>query len=119
MSREASLSHAEVFSLIPQYLDGSLPDDRLVPFLEHVCSCPDCYEELETMFLVDRTVRYLDEDNDSELNLSPMLEADMQRRLNAHHARHRSRRIILALLLFAVLCFVLVVLDAFGVLEVL
>ncbi len=33
--------------LIRPYLDNTLPDKEMIPFLEHVNHCPDCHEDLE------------------------------------------------------------------------
>ena len=109
------MTHKEADALIPSYLNGTLPDDRLAAFLQHVCTCPVCYDELETMFMVDRTMRYLDDDQDLELDLAPMLESDMQRRLRALRREQTIRRVLTGFLTLSGIIFVVVILDAFGI----
>ena len=50
--------------LIKSYLDGYLSDRELEEFLNHVQTCPDCFDELEVYFSVYRTLADVDEKGD-------------------------------------------------------
>lgn len=50
--------------LIRPYLNGYLSDRDLEDFLDHVQSCPDCFDELEVYFSVYRTLQDVDEKGD-------------------------------------------------------
>ena len=78
------LTCREILSMIPDYLNNNLSDRQLEKFLEHIQHCSSCYEELETNFMVDRTVRYLDKpgSGDTSFNLKPMLRQDLERKQN-------------------------------------
>ena len=89
-SREMGLSHKDVTAMIPRYLSDDLSDRELIAFLKHINSCRECYEELETMFMVDRTIHYLDDGQDGSFDLTPELIRDMERKL--HRVRHAGRR---------------------------
>lgn len=55
--------HAQ--NMIRGYIDNTLTDYELQCFLEHIRSCPECYDELEVFYTVITGVRRLDDDNAS------------------------------------------------------
>ena len=57
------LTCREAKDLVKAYIDGTMSDRECTRFLDHVMSCPDCYDELETYFIVDYSLKYLDEDS--------------------------------------------------------
>ncbi len=50
--------------LIRAYLDGYLSDRELEDFLNHVQTCPDCFDELEVYYSIYRTLNDVDEKGD-------------------------------------------------------
>ena len=42
------------------YIEGTLTNKECTEFIEHVRSCPDCYDELETYFIIGYALDYLD-----------------------------------------------------------
>lgn len=115
LGREDGLSHKEVIDMVPRYLSDDLSDAELIAFLRHINGCRDCYEELETMFMVDRTIHYLDDGEDGSFDLTPELLKDMERkihrvRVNRFFARLRRITAVCAFGLFS-----LAVLDFFGI----
>ena len=50
--------------LIKPYLEGYLSDKELEEFLDHVQTCPNCFDELEVYFSVYRTLENVDEKGD-------------------------------------------------------
>lgn len=71
----------EAEGLTGSYMDHSLTGKGLEEFLEHVESCPYCYEELETWFIVNEATRHLDyEESGSELDFQLLLKNDIRKR---------------------------------------
>ena len=50
--------------MIRAYLDGYLSDRELEEFLNHVQTCPDCFDELEVYYSIYRTLNDVDEKGD-------------------------------------------------------
>lgn len=48
---------------INAYISGSLPDDELNAFLQHLAVCPKCGEELEINYIVSEGISLLDEEH--------------------------------------------------------
>ena len=68
-------------SLVGRYLNHSLSGQELEEFLEHMETCPSCYEELETCFIVNEATRHLDqEDSESDLDFQELLKRDIRKR---------------------------------------
>lgn len=53
---------------------------ELEAFLEHVESCRDCYDELETYYIISVGMRYLEEENLESYNIPKMLQEDIHTR---------------------------------------
>lgn len=63
---------------INAYLNEELDDDELNAFLQHLSSCPKCYEELEINYIVIEGVGILDE-NRHDYNLSHAYKESIRR----------------------------------------
>ena len=92
----------EMAAMIPAFLSDTLSDRDLRKFLDHVRRCRHCYEELETNYMVERTVKYLNEDlpSDTSFDLTPLLEKELREkseRLGREHVIRVIRSIILLL----------------------
>ena len=53
----------EALTKIEAYIDHTLSGRELEEFLEHVKSCRECYDELETYYIISVGMRYLEEEN--------------------------------------------------------
>ena len=107
------LTCREASALMQPYLDDQLTDRELTDFLGHIRSCHKCRDELETNYMVDRTVRFLNGEagEDVSLNLTPLLAEDIERKILRLQSRRNLRilrRVILGLVLVLI---VLVALD--------
>ena len=51
----------EALTKIEAYIDHTLSGRELEEFLEHVKSCRECYDELETYYIISVGMRYLEE----------------------------------------------------------
>lgn len=67
----------EAERLVMTYINGSITDDELKDFLEHIEHCGECREELEIYFTVDVGIRQLDEETGS-YNISGDLETELE-----------------------------------------
>ncbi len=63
MKKVRELSCSEAQKLVQPYINGKLSDSECEAFLAHVRSCPDCYDELETYFIIFYSLKYLDDDS--------------------------------------------------------
>lgn len=117
-NREEGLTHKEVIDMIPRYLSDDLSDRELVAFLGHINGCRDCYEELETMFMVDRTIHYLDDGEDGSFDLTPELIRDMEHKLHRVQVNQMLRKFRAAAALFSFFMFSMAVLDFFGIIPI-
>ena len=67
-------------SMVNRYIDHTLNVDELEEFLDHVESCPSCYDELETYFIVHEVTQQLDEqENGTVLDFKDLLTQDIRR----------------------------------------
>lgn len=63
------------------YIEGTLTDKECSDFIEHVRTCPDCYDELETFFIIGYTLDYLDSKDNRErsFDMHKLLEEDLKK----------------------------------------
>ncbi|MGI6118756.1 MAG: anti-sigma factor family protein [Bilifractor sp.] len=116
--KEEGLTHKEALEMLSRYLSDDLSDEETTAFLSHIGSCRDCYEELETMYLVDRTIHYLDDSEDGSFDLKTELLHDMEkkmRRIRRNLFFGNLRRISTAI---SAGFFVLAVMDFFGLVPI-
>ncbi|MCC6094349.1 MAG: zf-HC2 domain-containing protein [Eubacterium sp.] len=122
ISKSRKITCREAESMIPRYLAGSLSDKDLAAFLNHVNNCNKCHDELETNFMVDLTVQYLnEEDPHGSFNLKPMLQKDLNEKTAALVHKHRMKKlrvVIFVLILLLAALLILDLTDVFGISEV-
>lgn len=111
--------HRRIEEMIPRYLEGSLSEGELSDFLQHMNHCRSCYEELETMYMLDRTLRYLDEDADSSsLQFAQQLRREMQRSRRELRFARIWRRVMRLVMVIAIALALLALLDFTGILPI-
>ena len=107
-------------AMIPAFLSDELNDRDLRKFLDHVRRCRHCYEELETNYMVDRTVKYLNEDlpADTSFDLTPLLEKELREK--SEEIGHESMiRVVRSIILFlTIILIVLFLLDLTGLFRI-
>ncbi|MDO4614909.1 MAG: zf-HC2 domain-containing protein [Lachnospiraceae bacterium] len=80
MKKVRELSCAEAQKLIQPYINAKLSDSECEAFLAHVHSCPDCYDELETYFIIYFSLKYLDDDSkNTSYDLRKILKDQIKR----------------------------------------
>lgn len=86
---------------VDAYIRHTLPDRGQREFIEHVKQCTECYNELETYFIVDQAIRYLDEEGGESYNIKQLLDEDLDKRLVK--LKHKSLAIRVLIIVMIVL----------------
>ena len=106
--------------MIPGFLEDSLSDREYLRFLQHVNTCKKCYESLETNFMVERTVAFLNEDLpfDASFDLTPLLAKKLDEKAHFLNQKIKISIIRTVVLIFTLLLIVLLILDLTGLFHV-
>ncbi|MGI6055378.1 MAG: zf-HC2 domain-containing protein [Bilifractor sp.] len=119
ISKSRKITCREAEAMIPDYLEDRLSDKDLAVFLNHVNNCNKCHDELETNFMVDLTVRYLnEEDPRGSFNLKPMLQKDINEKTAYLVHKHRMRKVRILIFFVTLMMIILVLLDLVHVLGI-
>ena len=91
----------EALTKIEAYINHTLNGRELEEFLEHVTSCQECYDELETYY----SMRYLEEENLESYQIPKMLQEDLHTRARQVRRRNilRKTAVLLGVLFFIVI----------------
>ncbi|MDO4803286.1 MAG: zf-HC2 domain-containing protein [Lachnospiraceae bacterium] len=66
-------------AMVDAYIEGTLTDQECSEFLNHVKGCKECHDELETYFIVDYALQYLDEANSNRsYDMQKLLKDDIE-----------------------------------------
>ena len=92
-----------------RFVNHNMTTKELGEFLEHIDTCPSCYEELETYYTVAIALHYLDQNDGEGYNIPLRLKHNLE------EARNRVRRekryyVILHVLLIALVVTLLIML---------
>jgi hypothetical protein len=82
---------------VDEYIKHTLPERTQVEFINHVKSCPQCFRELETYFIVDVAMKYFDDDKEDNYDISNILQADLDQRLRKYNHKKRMNRVLISL----------------------
>jgi len=66
---------------VDAYIKQTLPERIQEEFVRHVKECPQCFQELETYYIVDVTLNYFDNDKDDTYDIRGLLQNDLDKRL--------------------------------------
>lgn len=77
----------EALTKIDAYINDNLSHKELEEFLEHIKSCPECYDELETYYTISVGMKYLEEEKLESYNIPKMLKEDLREK--EHFLRRR------------------------------
>ena len=86
-----------------RFVNHNMTTKELGEFLEHIDTCPSCYEELETYYTVAIALHYLDQNDGEGYNIPLRLKHNLE------EARNRVRREKRYYVILHVLLIVLVV----------
>lgn len=93
--------------LIQPYVQDKMPENEMEEFITHVRNCPDCYDELETYFIIRQAARYLDDDDRQSYNLRGLLAQDLREK--ERRIQKKKRRNVFFTVLILVLAVLLIV----------
>lgn len=68
----------EALLKIDAYINDNLSNKELEEFLEHVKTCPECYDELETYYTIYVGTKYLEEEKQEPYNIPNMLKENLR-----------------------------------------
>ncbi|HIU77772.1 MAG TPA: zf-HC2 domain-containing protein [Candidatus Pelethocola excrementipullorum] len=102
--------------LVPDYLNNDLKAKELESFITHVRSCPDCYEELETYFIIKLATQVLEDSADLSYDIKSMLQQDLAEKENLLYKKRRRILILMVLILVFLLADIVLTLHLLGVL---
>lgn len=107
----------ECQNMIRDYLENRLKAKELEGFIEHVRSCPDCYEELETYFIIGLATRVLDEGADISFDIKAMLLQELQEKELMLKRKKRRERILALVIVFLFAADILMTLQFMDILQ--
>ncbi|MDY2837782.1 MAG: zf-HC2 domain-containing protein [Bilifractor sp.] len=117
IGKSKKITCREAEAMIPDYLADKLSDRDLAVFLNHINNCNKCHDELETNFMVDLTVRYLNEENpQGSFNLKPMLQKNINEKTVYLVRKHRMRKLRAFIFIITLMLVILLLLDLVHVL---
>lgn len=98
----------EAVTKIDAYINHTLTGHELEEFLEHIESCKECYDELETYYIISVGIKYLEEEKVETYNIPTMLKEDLHARKRQLKRNNMFCRIAVFLgVLFFVIFFIL------------
>lgn len=74
----SKLTCASAQKLIRPYLDDELGARDRASFVAHIRECETCRRELETAYIVDYAIRYLDEDKMDHFDINGLLDEQIE-----------------------------------------
>ena len=102
---------AQAQKLIKPFLDHALPDHELAQFLDHIRTCPDCYDELGIYLAIGETLKNDDENEDpDDFNFRERLKKEItssENMLRIHRSQAWIRRgiVLTAVLILGLLVY--------------
>lgn len=93
----------EAKSCVDKYINHTLSERKQEEFIKHVESCSECFQELETYFIVDATMESFDDNKVGVYDIRNLLENDLEKRTK----QYRRKKIIVAILIVLVVIVVL------------
>lgn len=105
----------EAESLIPQYLKDTMDKDTLMEFISHIRECRSCYNELDTFFMIDRSIETLEQEDKQNYDFSHMLDQDLNRRWQMIARNDTSRQLTVFYAIVVLICVVWIILDMYGI----
>ena len=103
--------------MMDMYLKDELSPKELESFLEHIKTCSDCYDELETLFTITVGIKYLEEEHHESYNIPQMLRDDLKKKDHKLKKRKEFHRLIWNLVLVVLIGVAAFFIIRFGLIE--
>ncbi|MCQ2501128.1 MAG: zf-HC2 domain-containing protein [Lachnospiraceae bacterium] len=107
----------EAENLIPQYLDDSMDKDTLLEFMSHIHECRNCYNELDTFFMVEKAMNALEQEEERSFDLSKSLEKDLNRKWLMIAKNDTGIHLTIFYAIIVAICMIWMFLDLYGILS--
>ena len=114
MAQARNLTCREASRLITPYIRKEIKTREAEAFVNHIRTCPDCYDDLEMNLLVHNALDVLDNDRATDdFDIEKKLKEDLDRtELRIRKGKKRNRRMFI-LILFVELLLILLAVNAF------
>ena len=90
----------ETKGYVDAYINHALSERQQEEFIRHVKTCPDCFQELETYFIVDVALKHFDDKKWSTYDISNLLQEDLDKRFRK---RQQKKFMVIAVIILAVI----------------
>lgn len=107
----------ECQGMVGDYLGNNLKGKELEDFIRHVRSCPECYEELETYFIIGLATQVLEETAEVSYDIKAMLRQDLAEKENMLKKKKRREKILFLVIVLFLTANILLTLDYLGMFE--
>ena len=94
-----------------RFVNHNMTTKELGEFLEHIDTCPSCYEELETYYTVAIALHYLDQNDGEGYNIPLRLKHNLEEARN--RVRREKRYYVMLHMLLSVLVVTLLIMLVF------
>ncbi len=107
----------QIMQMMDMYIKDELSPKDLEAFLEHIKTCPNCYDELETLFTITVGIKYLEEEHHESYNIPQMLKDDLKKKDRKLKKRKEFHRLLWNLLLVVLIGVAAFFIIRFGLIE--
>ena len=90
----------EAKGYINEYIKHTLPERKQEEFIKHIKVCPECFQELETYFIVDVAMKYFDDNKEDNYDIQDILQKDMNKRLKKR--QRKKLMVVILVILFMI-----------------
>lgn len=118
IDKGSDISCKKAGELIPGYLRGDLRPREMRSLLKHLRNCTRCQEELETNFMIQSTIQYLNSDVDGSMDMKQLFRDDLRAQEEAMIRSHRTHRTIIAIAIATAILLLLTILDITGLFQI-
>ena len=94
----------EAKSYVDAYIKHTLSERKQEEFIKHIKVCPDCFQELETYFIVDVALKYFDNKKAETYDIRNLLQEDLDKRFRKHqYKKHMIVAVVVLSVIFILL----------------
>ena len=92
----------ETKGYINEYIKHALSERKQEEFIKHIKVCPECFQELETYFIVDVAMQYFDGDKEDNYDIQGLLQNDLDKRVK----KRQREKLMMVLLIMMLVIFI-------------
>ena len=118
IDRSNDISCQRAGELIPGYLNRDLRPRDMRCLLKHLRTCTRCREELETNFMIQTTIQYMNTDINGSMDLKQLFRDDLRQQEEALIRSHRTRGTLICIAIVTLILLTLTVMDITGLFHI-